>query len=184
MMTTRGQRLRSARKKRFKSANAAAAAMGIPVATYGSHERAESPGGRDFGPEEAKKYARRFGVTAEWLLVGSGEPPAAVTEAGFEPATVLSLISMLNVVMTTIEISVADLERIAATIAYAPVPSDPKKKPELREGGIVGSDPEIIGVLNQMVEHLRSVEPMGAELLKKLRQDYRRNLAAQIVVDN
>ena len=55
--------------------------MGIPVSTYGAHERAQSPGGRDYGPEDAKKYARRFGVTPEWLLTGrepfpvGDEPP-------------------------------------------------------------------------------------------------------------
>ena len=44
--TTRGQRLRMAREKHFKSARLAAKAMGMPVATYGAHERAEQPGGR------------------------------------------------------------------------------------------------------------------------------------------
>jgi hypothetical protein len=77
--TLRGQRLRMAREKRFKSARLAAKAMGIPVGTYGAHERAETPGGRDYGP--AMKYARRLGVTPEWLLTGreplleGDEPP-------------------------------------------------------------------------------------------------------------
>jgi hypothetical protein len=44
--------------------------MGIPVATYGSHERAQLAGGRDYGPDEARRYARTFGVTPEWLLTG------------------------------------------------------------------------------------------------------------------
>src|SRR5271166_1713750 len=70
MSYTRGERLRAARKRRFKSARAAALAMGIAVATYGSHERARLPGGRDYGPDEARRYARRFGVTPEWLLTG------------------------------------------------------------------------------------------------------------------
>ena len=39
--TTRGERLRLARKQRFRSARAAAMAMGIPVSTYAAHERAE-----------------------------------------------------------------------------------------------------------------------------------------------
>jgi hypothetical protein len=59
-----------AREKHFKSARLAAKAMGIPVATYGAHERAEQPGGRDYGPNEATRYGRRFGVTPEWLLTG------------------------------------------------------------------------------------------------------------------
>jgi hypothetical protein len=70
MARTRGERLRAARKKQFRSARAAALAMGIPVSTYGAHERAELPGGRDYGPDEAKRYARRLGVTPEWLLTG------------------------------------------------------------------------------------------------------------------
>ena len=70
MTTTRGQRLQAARKKRFKSARAAAIALGFPISSYGAHERAELPGGRDYGPDEAKRYARLFGVTPEWLLTG------------------------------------------------------------------------------------------------------------------
>src|SRR5262249_48594399 len=68
--TIRGERLRMAREKHFKSARIAAKAMGIPVSTYGAHERAEQAGGRDFGPDEATRYGRRFGVTPEWLLTG------------------------------------------------------------------------------------------------------------------
>src|SRR2546430_11841325 len=56
MGTTRGERLRIARAEHLKSARLAGKAMGIPVSTYGAHERAESPGGRDYGPDEAKKY--------------------------------------------------------------------------------------------------------------------------------
>ena len=70
MTTTRGERLRMAREKHFPSARLAGKAMGMAVSTYGAHERAEQPGGRDYGPDEAKKYARRFGVTPEWLLTG------------------------------------------------------------------------------------------------------------------
>jgi hypothetical protein len=46
--------------------------LGIPVSTYGAHERAQSEGGRDYGPDEAQEYARHFGVSAEWLLTGHG----------------------------------------------------------------------------------------------------------------
>ena len=45
-------------------------------------ERAESPGGRDYGPEEATRYARRFGVTPEWLLTGLRQ---AQTDMPFAP---------------------------------------------------------------------------------------------------
>jgi phage repressor protein C with HTH and peptisase S24 domain len=64
-----------ARERRYKSARQAAKAIGMPPSTYGAHERAEAPGGRDYGPDEAKRYARRFGVTQEWLLIGKGQGP-------------------------------------------------------------------------------------------------------------
>ena len=48
--------------------------MGLPVATYGAHERAQQPGGRDFGPEDAIRYGRRFKVMPEWLLTGRWLP--------------------------------------------------------------------------------------------------------------
>jgi hypothetical protein len=85
MSKTRGERLRIARKRHFKSARSAAAALGIPPATYGAHERAQAPGkrGRDYGPEEAAVYGRRFGVRPEWLLTGSGAPDAA--RLAYEP---------------------------------------------------------------------------------------------------
>jgi hypothetical protein len=86
MTKTRGERLRAARKNRFKSARAAALAMGIPVSTYGAHERAELPGGRDYGPDEARRYALRFDVTPEWLLTGLREGQTqAHSDAPFPP---------------------------------------------------------------------------------------------------
>jgi hypothetical protein len=81
MATTRGERLRIAREKHFKSARLAGKAMGIPVSTYGAHERAESAGGRDYGPDEAKKYGRRFKVAPEWLLTGREPFPTGADEA-------------------------------------------------------------------------------------------------------
>src|SRR5213080_3893433 len=82
---TRGERLRYARERHFKSARLAAKAMGVPVSTYGAHERAEDPGGRDFGPEEAVRYGKRFKVMPEWLLTGrwldpDGDKPIVVDE--------------------------------------------------------------------------------------------------------
>ena len=75
-MTTRGERLREARKAAgYRSADAAAAAMGMAKATYGAHERAETPGGRDYGPDEAKRYSRKFKVEDIWLLTGKGRGP-------------------------------------------------------------------------------------------------------------
>ena len=76
MANTRGERLRIARERHFRSARAAAKALGIAISTYGAHERAETPGGRDYGPDEAKKYARRYKVSPEWLLTAAGDGPA------------------------------------------------------------------------------------------------------------
>lgn len=74
MKTTRGERLRTARiAAGFRSARAAAQALDVAVSTYGAHEKAEQPGARDYGPDEARRYARRFRVTPEFLLTGLGE---------------------------------------------------------------------------------------------------------------
>jgi hypothetical protein len=77
MLNTRGLRLRAARSKKYASARAAALALGIPIATYGAHERAQSVGGRDYGPDEARLYAKWFGVTPEWLLTGYQATPSS-----------------------------------------------------------------------------------------------------------
>ena len=69
-LRTRGERLRAARLKYFRSARLAAIALRMPVSTYGAHERAQARGGRDYGPEEATRFGRRFGVMPEWLLTG------------------------------------------------------------------------------------------------------------------
>jgi hypothetical protein len=62
----------------------------MPVSTYGAHERAERPDGRDYGTEEARRYARRFSVTPEWLLTGLQpqqieEPVAGELGSSFPP---------------------------------------------------------------------------------------------------
>lgn len=75
-MTNRGERLRNARQKVFKSARQAAFALGVPVATYNAHEHAQQPGGRDYSPEEAQTYARHFGTRTEFLLMGVVSPAA------------------------------------------------------------------------------------------------------------
>lgn len=74
--STRGSRLREARKKLWKSGREAAEALGIPPATLNAHERAGEPGGRNYKPDEAESYARRLGVRPEWLLLGKGQMPA------------------------------------------------------------------------------------------------------------
>jgi hypothetical protein len=82
---------------RFASARSAAIALGIPVSTYGAHERAEQPGGRDYGPEQARHYATRFGVTPEWLLTGhrakgSADVPAQAQRPASDKVRVLGYV--------------------------------------------------------------------------------------------
>jgi hypothetical protein len=87
MASTRGDRLRLARvRKGFKSARLAAKALGVAISTYGAHERAEAIGGRDFGPDDAKFYGRRFGVSPEWLLTGRWIGPDNDIIKGDDPA--------------------------------------------------------------------------------------------------
>jgi transcriptional regulator with XRE-family HTH domain len=69
------ERVKWARARRYESATAAAAALGMKEGTYRCYER---------GPESAKfirleyhharKFAREFKVRWEWLLDGVGEP--------------------------------------------------------------------------------------------------------------
>ncbi len=101
MLGTRGERLRAARAKRFRSARAAAIALALPVSTYGAHERAQAPGGRDYGPEEAQRYAERFDVTAEWLLTGyRAKADAAVDVPVQNPPSELTELGILGYVGT------------------------------------------------------------------------------------
>ena len=73
-MDTQGKRLRSARMAAgITSASAAARDLGVKISTYNSHERAGEPGARGYDADDAKRYARRFGVSASWLLTGEGE---------------------------------------------------------------------------------------------------------------
>jgi len=99
MAKTRGERLRIAREQFFKSGRLAAQALNMPVATYGAHERAQLPGGRDYGPEEAKRYARRFRVSPEWLLMGIGPgPDGTILEPGEPEPSPLPKVSVIGYV--------------------------------------------------------------------------------------
>jgi SOS-response transcriptional repressor LexA len=81
-MATPGERLRTARENAgFRSAREAAQMLGISISTYNSHERAGEPGARLFKIDAARLYARRFGVSAAWLLTGEGTATVAANEA-------------------------------------------------------------------------------------------------------
>lgn len=102
-----GKRLAQARKAAgFRSAKSAAEALSVPVSTYNSHERAGEIGARQYGPEEAKVYARRFGVTASWLLTGEGD--------GLGGVPLVSWVSAGEMVTPDAFVDLADASRIQA----------------------------------------------------------------------
>lgn len=66
------ERLKDARiKKGYRSAAAAARAMGVPSPTYSGHENGTTPPPRD----KLAQYATAFGTTVDYLLTGKGRPP-------------------------------------------------------------------------------------------------------------
>lgn len=77
----RAARLRQAREAAgFPSAAAAARAIGAKEITYTSHEN----GQRGLRPGPAARYARKFKVSAAWLLTGQG--PRDAKSPGNNPA--------------------------------------------------------------------------------------------------
>jgi phage repressor protein C with HTH and peptisase S24 domain len=75
-MSAKNERLKEAREKAgYTSAAAAARAFGWGEAGYRHHEN----GTRDYGDEEAQRYARAFKRPAEWLLWGKGKPKDIAT---------------------------------------------------------------------------------------------------------
>ncbi|QIG75043.1 repressor protein C [Rhizobium phage RHph_I3_18] len=67
-MAEKHERLRQAREGKFKYASEAAAALGISPSTYRAHENGQN----DFHLEEAKVYAKKFGVDPLWLMAEDG----------------------------------------------------------------------------------------------------------------
>lgn len=61
-------RLKLARKLRFRTARAASEALGVPYGTYSGHEA----GSRGFSDEDAERYAKAFRVSLAWLALGEG----------------------------------------------------------------------------------------------------------------
>lgn len=73
-MSDLSDRLREARiAAGYQNAADAARATGVPEPTYNAHEN----GSRGFKFDRASLYARRFGVSLEWLLSGRGARSAA-----------------------------------------------------------------------------------------------------------
>jgi len=85
-MTSPSNRLRQARiAAGFPDATTAAQSLGVPAPTYISHEN----GSRGFRADSANKYARRFRVSAAWLLYGREDraraPAQGFSESDVEP---------------------------------------------------------------------------------------------------
>lgn len=45
--------------------------MGVPYGTYAAHEN----GSRGIKIDDLKRYARFFGVSQQWLIFETGDPP-------------------------------------------------------------------------------------------------------------
>jgi len=75
-MTEKHLRLRQARMDAgFRYASDAANAIGVTASTYRAHENGQN----DFGLDEAKRYARRFGVNPLWLM-GEADNGLVITD--------------------------------------------------------------------------------------------------------
>lgn len=89
MRETRGSRLKQARlKANIKSARQAAALFDIPRSTYTKHELAGSKEGRDYDEDQAKRYARVYGVSYLWLLHGKNLREIKSTPVAYFPRMV------------------------------------------------------------------------------------------------
>lgn len=74
------ERLRIARRRRYKTAREASEALGVPYGTYTGHEA----GSRGFA-EDVERYARAFRVRAAWLAFEDGAMEPGVQEALLSP---------------------------------------------------------------------------------------------------
>jgi transcriptional regulator with XRE-family HTH domain len=85
-MPTPAARLKRARVRAgFETAKDAAEAMGIAVSTYLGHEN----GSRGIPAKRASIYARRFHVTEQWLLYGTGRAPGDEVDHAAEIARIV-----------------------------------------------------------------------------------------------
>jgi len=80
-MTNPAERLKQARKKAgFPTGSAAAEAVGVRPSTYLGHEN----GSRGVEADAARRYARAFRVSPEWILFGGDEQPNAPSEEALD----------------------------------------------------------------------------------------------------
>lgn len=86
-------RLRTARLRAgFTSGKEAAESMGIPVQTYLSHEN----GSRGIKPAMATRYAKKFKVSEQWLLYGTGKAPGTEGDVVAEVTSIIDRLPPLR----------------------------------------------------------------------------------------
>ncbi|PCI04613.1 MAG: transcriptional regulator [Hyphomicrobiales bacterium] len=91
-MESMAQRLLQARKgANFGSATKAAESLGVPASTYRAHENGQN----EFSADEAKQYARKFGVEPGWLYFG-GDALEVTDPTLTDAASIISTISSIN----------------------------------------------------------------------------------------
>lgn len=116
-MMDAAERLRTARKQAgYANASDAAEAFGWKGSTYLGHEN----GSRGLRPDAAERYARAFGVRAEWLLFGTGGVPVRVDRDDPMP-TGAALVSVFDVQASAGPGAVVDdYEAVTHSLAFPP----------------------------------------------------------------
>jgi hypothetical protein len=88
-MNDPASRLRTARLRAgYETAKDAALSLGFPVSTYLAHEN----GSRGYPAKKAFTYARKFKVSEQWLLYGTGKAPGL---EGDKNAEIINIIEHL-----------------------------------------------------------------------------------------
>lgn len=89
-MNDPAERLKIARLRAgFDTAKEAAESLGFPVSTYIGHEN----GSRGYPAKRAFTYARKFKVSEQWLLYGTGKAPG--TDNTDTTAEIINIIERL-----------------------------------------------------------------------------------------
>lgn len=85
-MSDPAERLAIARLRAgFNTGKDAADSMGVAVSTYLGHEN----GSRGIRPTQATRYAKKFKVSEQWLLYGTGKAPGTDGDVTAEAVSIL-----------------------------------------------------------------------------------------------
>lgn len=111
-------RLRAARKNSgYTNASEAAEVFGWKPSTYLGHEN----GSRGFKLDTAAEYARRFGVSVEWLMTGKGGREALEVLNGHPAPEGSSLVPVYNVQVSAGNGAIVDAEEHISNLAFSTV---------------------------------------------------------------